>query len=288
MCFEGIFSIFCHRRKPNYDRHWKQLKYPPELLNIRCLNSPKQDIFKEVTLPPEFVKLFLPKWKTVQYLQFGKLDDLEVPDSYKSLMKKIYIVHHGDARSDYIHGFMDTLLRILKFDDYPLRMYWRYEPFARIFNRLSYTTPSTICEPRIEVLTTNHRKLIVIEYASKSSPEEDENDNENRLITQLYVAMHDTVLNHRDVTYPVNVYAIRVLGTLFTFYKTVADENYIKRTTKRFPSNDESMVVQRYPPKTDSSIPAYDIVKQDDRREILKCIASIKKWLTESCNDLSS
>ncbi|KAG2177800.1 hypothetical protein INT43_003047 [Umbelopsis isabellina] len=288
MCFGDRAGFCCCWRKPSYDRYWKELKYPPELLNIKCVDSPKNDILEEVSLPPEFERLLLPEWKTAQYLRFVDLNVLEVPDSIKSLMAKIYIVHHGDAKPDYIHGFMDTFLRILSFDDYPLRMSWRYEPFARIFNRISYTTPSTIFDPRIEVLTTNHKKLIVLEYASKSPAEADDNENENRLITQLYVAMHDTVLYHRDVIYPVNVYAIRVLGTLFTFYKTVADEDYIKLTAKQFPNNKESMVVQRYPPKIGSGIPAYDIVNEDDRRQVLKCIASIKKWLTENCVNLSS
>jgi len=66
---------------------------------------------------------------------------------------------------------------------------------------------------------------------------------------------------------------------LFTFYKAIADEEYIKETLKGYPKNN-SMTVQRHPPVIDElKLTAYDICDSNDRKQILKCMSSIREFL---------
>lgn len=81
------------------------------------------------------------------------------------------------------------------------------------------------------------------------------------------------------VTYPVTVYAVRVIGTKFTFYKADATLEYIKESARLGLPVSSEMVVQRYPPVKDdpSRLTAYDICNKGDRLRILKCLCYIRE-----------
>ena len=75
------------------------------------------------------------------------------------------------------------------------------------------------------------------------------------------------------------VYAVRVIGTKFTFYRAIATLDYIKESARLGLSIDNEMVVQRCPLVEDdpSGLTAYNICDQTDRMRILECLCSIRK-----------
>ena len=211
--------------------------------------------------------MFLPQWENGEWLVNVNIDTLNVSNKIKTLIAKIKYVYIAQSTM-HVDGFMDTLLHILEFDDYPCLMYPQYEYFADIGEDEHHI----MAKSDFGILAQNHRMLIVIEDKTMDNAN---NWKEDQVLGELFVAVHDTVRNYKDVSYPINIHAIRVVGTLFTFYKTVVDKEYVKETLRGYPKNN-SMIVQRHPPEPNS----YDICNSNDRRQILKCMSSIKKYLT--------
>lgn len=59
---------------------------------------------------------------------------------------------------------------------------------------------------------------------------------EDQDLAELFVTVHNMVAKSKGtIVCPVNMYAIRVVRTLFTFYKTIASLEYIKETAKGLP-----------------------------------------------------
>ena len=80
----------------------------------------------------------------------------------------------------------------------------------------------------------------------------------------------------RDIKFQVNIYAVRVVETRFTFYKTVATLEYIKETSKNGKAVNHEMIVERYPKVEKDQLTAYDICNSKDRVRILQCLCSIR------------
>jgi hypothetical protein len=253
--------------------YWK--RQTSALLKIETMDCALQDMFSDASIKAE--SLLLPQWKDGEWLVNVNIDTLNVSNKIKTLIAKIKYVYIAQStmREMYVDGFMDTLLHILGFDDYPCLMYPQYEYFADIGEDEHHI----IAKSDFGILAQNHRMLIVIEDKTMDNAKYSNNWKEDQVLGELFVAVHDTVRNYKDVCYPINIHAIRVVGTLFTFYKTAADKEYVKETLKGYPKNN-SMTVQRHPPVVDEpNLTAYDICDSDDRRQILKCMSSIKEFL---------
>ena len=131
--------------------------------------------------------------------------------------------------------------------------------------------------------------MFIIEDKVVTSAKYADNYKENQVMAELFASVHYAVRNSTlarsstVLTYPIIVYAVRVIGTKFTFYKASATLDYIKRTAKRRMALKHNMVVQRYPLVEDdpSRLTAYNICSYSDRKKILKCLCSIRKWI---CN----
>ena len=253
---------------------WK--KQTSDLLKIETIDCSWHDMFNEASIKGEHI--LLPQWQNGKWLIDVDIDTLDVPNIVKTLIAKIqyvYIAHHQKIREVYIDGFMDTMLHILGFDDYPCLLYPQYEYFADIGEDEHHI----VAKPDFGILSHNHQMLIVIEDKTMDNAKYSNNWKEDQVLGELFVAAHDTVQNHENVHYPINIYAIRVIGTLFTFYKTTVNKEYIKETLRGFPKKN-SMKVQRHPHVIDEfKLTAYDICDSNDRKQILKCMSSIKDFL---------
>ncbi len=110
------------------------------------------------------------------------------------------------------------------------------------------------------------------------------NPKTDQVLGELFVAVHNIAANHK-ITYPLSMSAIRVVGTLFTFYKATASLDYIKETARRLPDINR-MTVQRHPQVDDdpSGLTAYNMCDKSDRQCILQYMCSIRRFLCESAN----
>ena len=231
-------------------------------------------------LPDEGQSLIIPEWTSGDWLQNVEIQTLQYNNKIKTLIAKIRKVHlleRMNITETLIDGFMDSLLHILCFDDYPCYLYPQYDYSAQI----GPNNRSVKAKPDFSVLSNENRIMLVIEDKTITSATYSNNWKEDQVMGELFTAVHHVVTkSNTEVTYPVNVYAVRVIGTKFTFYKSIATLEYIKESAKRgFSIKDNEMKVERYPPVEDepSMLTAYNICDRDDRMRILECLCSIRK-----------
>lgn len=219
--------------------------------------------------------LNIPEWEDSKWLENVNIENLNVDNKIKTLISKIKYIYIAKNKMNemYVDGFMDSLLHILGFDDYPCLLYPQYEYFANI----GRSEHGIIAKTDFSVITEKNKVLIIIEDKTMNNASYSNNWKEDQILGELFVAIHNIVNNGKINTYPLSIYGIRVVGTLFTFYKTVVGSEYIKETSKKLPINSE-MKVLRYPPVEDdpSTLTAYNICNIHERNEIIKCMISIK------------
>lgn len=237
-------------------------------LNMQVSNVSK--MFSSCVLSDEALQLTIPEWTDGTWLIGENIPLLPHAKRVKSLIAKIREVHIASTTISemYVDGFMNTLLQILCFDDYPCLLYPQYSYSAKIGPR-NHTVNA---KSDFSVIYNKHQLLLVVEDKTTSNANRTNNWREDQVLGELFVAVH------RANNYPVDMYAVRVVETLFTFYKAVATNEYILETARKGAAVQNTMVVQRHPPIPENSVQltAYDICKVDERRRILECMCSIR------------
>lgn len=234
------------------------------------------DMFTRMDLPAEAERVVLPEWKDSKWLIDIDLGRAPYSNSIKTLIEKIrrVVVAQMSMTEVLVDGFMNSLLYILGFDDYPYSVYPQYIYSTRIGPN------NRVVKARADfgVLSGNKKIMLVVEDKTVTNATYANKWKEDQVMGELFVAAHDYVTRSRNIDYPVNVYAVRVIGTLFTFYKAAATLEYIKESSRRGMSINNEMVVQRHPPVEDdpSRLTAYDVCDPNDRIRILECLCSIK------------
>ena len=101
---------------------------------------------------------------------------------------------------------------------------------------------------------------------------------EPQVLGELFVAFHNAaVTSNRNIKYPVILYAVRVVNTIFTFYRTSATLEYIKETANKGKAVNNELIVDRYPKVEQDKLTVYDILNGKDRLRILQCLCYIRK-----------
>ena len=239
-----------------------------------------QDMFPSIDLPNEATSLVIPEWNDSQWLINIDIRSTLYDNKVKTLIQKIRKICIADVSMTevIVDGFMDSLLHVLCFDDYPCFLYPQYSYSAHIgMNNRTISAKSSF-----SVLSEKNKIMLVIEGKTVTSATYANNWKEDQVMGELFVAVHNFVTKSNNIKYPVNIYAVRVIGTLFTFYKTVATLDYIRESARLGVSVYNDMVVQRHPPVEDdpSKLTAYDICDLEDRMQILKGLCSIRRFIT--------
>jgi hypothetical protein len=127
--------------------------------------------------------------------------------------------------------------------------------------------------------------LLVVEDKTVKSATYANNWKEDQVLGELFVAVHSIVNKKppvKDLKYPILVHAVRVIGTQFTFYKAEATKEYIKESAKTLPQKNK-LIVYRHPIVEEDPDPsrliAYDICNLDDRKNILKYLCYIRRFI---------
>ena len=220
-------------------------------------------------------QLIITEWKDGNWLQCVDVKSLLHTNKVKTLINKIKRVHvvNTNVAEMMVDGFMDSLLHILRFDDFPCSLYPQYEYVARI----GRDNRAIKAKPDFSVLSESFHMLLVIEDKTVSNATYANSWKEDQVLGKLFVAVHNIAAS--TIKYPITLYAVRVVGILFTFYKATATLEYIKESAKGNPTRN-ALKVERYPPVEDSPmLTAYDICKYDDRLHILQCMCSIRQFI---------
>ena len=236
-------------------------------------------MFSRTDLPGEANSLILPEWTDGEWLRGVNLFTSQHDAKSKTLIgkvRKVFLAGEASISEAVVDGFMKTVLNILCFDDFPCFLYPQYKYSAKV----GPDSRAIRAKPDFSVLSESDKIMLVIEAKIVTSAVYSNNWEEHQVLGELFAAVHHVVTNSRaKVTYPVTVYAVRVIGTKFTFYRAAATLEYIKESAKLGMSIDNEMVVQRCPPVDDdpSHLTAYDICDKNDRLCILQCLCSIRK-----------
>jgi hypothetical protein len=231
------------------------------------------------SLYSEAEQLVLSEWNDNSWLQNVELKSLNHNNRIKTLIGKIRNVYVASRNITevYVDGFMDSLLHMLCFDEYPCFLYPQYEFSANIGS----SNHTVTARSDFSVLSESSGILLVIEDKTVTNATYANNWKEHQVLGELFVAVHNVVAKSvDDLIYPLSIYAIRVIGTLFTFYKTIATLDYIKETARVLPGT-HRLKILRHPPveNNPSKLTAYNICDKAGRKKILECMCSIRRSL---------
>ncbi|KAG2177802.1 hypothetical protein INT43_003049 [Umbelopsis isabellina] len=164
--------------------HWKFIDVY-DLLRLKLEDSTMQAMFLDAPLSQEFDYLLLFWWKTKKNLATKVIDCLKVPDQVKTL---VYKLKHD-------HYFIPTLLHILKFDDYPLLMYRRYDAYTTLFANVEINACQySLIGPKIDIMSPTHKQFIVIES------EQVNNIKNYQVVTEMFIAMHNAAQRYKGLS----------------------------------------------------------------------------------------
>lgn len=247
-------------------------------------------MFTILGIPKEFESLLFPQWKTLGFTGTPKhIDDFYFPEDVKAFLCKLQQTVHGCegvVSAGYLDGHVKMLLNILKFEDYQCVLSRQYKPLTKPLTNVDLMSiSSTLAQPKIEILSRNQKRFIILDGMAMAQwidyqDRKFENTKEDQVLRELYIAVHDIAQNCSNISFPITVYAVRVRRSFFTFYKAIAEEGYVKESSTHYPTK-HSMLVQKHPPTTNGCSVAYDFIFKDERKQILKCLLSIKQWLRE-------
>ena len=267
----GNFTAYSLDSKPA--SKWKD----DDIENFRIKVTDVQDMFPHIGLSTEAQSLVVPEWKNGNWLFGVDVKSLPCSNKVKTIIAKLRKIHMAlssgiNITEDHVDGFMDSLLHILCFDDYPCSVYPQYKHVAHINNN------KITAKPDFSVLSEENKILLVVEDKI-SSPAGASAANywmEPQILGELFVAVHNAVASRRNITYPIIMYAVRVVDTIFTFYRVSATLEYIKETAKTGEAVVNELTVDRYPKVEQDRLVVYDILNRKDRLRILECLCYIR------------
>ena len=206
---------------------------------------------------------------------FIDVEHLPIPPEYKTLVDEIKLVYDANNKplEYFIDTYVSTLFHIMKMNDYPLSINAQHELHIDIGEHEEHITSI----PDFIIRSRKSKMLVVVEDKNMTNAKFINQWKENQVLGEIFVAAH----NMRIVT-PCEMYAIRIIGTLFTFYKAFIRPEYIKESLLGIPT-DHYMDVHRYPPPgTDIyQLNALDICKLDDRKIIVEYLSRISNELKQ-------
>jgi len=187
-----------------------------------------------------------------------------------------------ESRTD---SLVDRLLRTLEFDEYPLMLQLQPNYKFSVYNK-------EITSKYDFGITRKGRLAMVDEDKHLKNTGPSYGWGEYQIAGELLAGTYYNyaLTGRNDI-----VYAARVIGTKFTFYKTVPSKSYLHSLGRGLPE-DETFVICRYPPPIPSgssglpesteradtyerSFPSYDFSNPKERRIIIDILLRIREDL---------
>jgi hypothetical protein len=267
---------------PRHKRHHKQIDYEEHesvlpirfhktsdwdksIVDIMKINITDNNIFDIKHDHVDPLNISDDEWK-------GQIDikSLVLSPEYKTLARELKRVYdsNNNLAEHYIDTYIDTLLHILEFNHYPLSINLQHRFEIKVGDEVYLTSI-----PDFVVMSEESRMLIVVEDKNTKNASNFNQWKENQIMGEIFTATHAMKIE-KDI----NIYAVRVIGTLFTFYKAMITLDYISDTAgPKVPLN-YGISVYRYPSPGNLpyTIKALDICKVNDRTIILEYMNLIK------------
>lgn len=223
-------------------------------------------------------ELIIQEWKDEDWLDKCIISNINVSenkkinndiktfiDKIKNIQKYKYIINEV-----YVDGFMNTMLGILGFDSYPCEYFPQYILQAE-FGEMNQ---KIISKSDFGIISKfNNSAMLVIEDKTMSNANFNNSWKEAQVVGEIFVALHNKNFK--------TVYGVRVVHTLFTFYKSTIDDNY-KISNLRGIFKQGKLIIERFPPisSTELSLNALDICIYEQRIQILEHLSFIHNQLS--------
>lgn len=261
-------------------------------LMIQFINADKVNeiIVPALNLEKEYDTLILDGWNRDNFLYSNRKSIIEDndgnirPQTVSTIIHKIRAIlineNSTSIREVKIDAFVLSLLVYLGFDKYPLIIYPQCDYTAAVAHNCSITS-------KIEFIVSKEDQYIVLIAEDKHPGGISEVTDwcEPQIAGEIFVtAFHNIYMGNQSdnytVTYPLIIYAVRIDGTKFTFYKAEVSRKYLKECSTSLPYTD-NLIVKRFPPQEDESpdiarkLNAWDFCNQSERINILKTLKAL-------------
>lgn len=256
-------------------------KHDQESLKIYFEDSNNEDeIVSQINeLNETYEKLKLPNWERNNFLLFQP-EKHDYDRHIMTIIQKIsYVVAAELANTNKetkIDSFMLSLLTYLQFDYYPLSINPQYK-YKIDFGKNQHI--SSIVEYMITRSHSNGTHIILfVEDKHMDNVSAIRNWEEPQIAGEIFGSAHHNgnLYQGKEIKYPFPIYAVRVVGTRFTFYKSVINREYLEECQLMGLPKNNKMIIKRYPKNSNPYINAWDFCIEKDRLCILKMLKSIE------------
>ncbi|KXN66149.1 hypothetical protein CONCODRAFT_168632 [Conidiobolus coronatus NRRL 28638] len=191
----------------------------------------------------------------------------------KTLVDKVNIIHNVDSNilEQEVDTFTQTLLFSAGMDDYPLST----NPRSKLFTEIGENRERITSIPDFLIRSKKIKTLTVIEDKNSNDAIFANQWMENLVLGEMFVAAHNI-----KVKETFDVFGVRIIGSLFTFFRATITPEYIKESSLGLPIKNH-MKVLRYPDPGDDvhEINALDFCKLEGRKIIIKYLERIRESL---------
>ena len=198
---------------------------------------------------------------------------IELPDKDKQFallldqvaLNEVVVRGTDESKTD---TFVDYVLREVGLGNFPLAI--RLKPIYAFDIRHKTITSE------YDFSIQNREKLLMVEedkHIRNTGPAS--SWGEYQLAGEIIAGAYD---NYRKCAVEGDIFAIRAIGPRFTFYHTIIPATYITSLSVGLP--EESIMIQRYPPQADTTIPpGFNYTNSNERRLIIDMLYIIKHKL---------
>jgi hypothetical protein len=203
------------------------------------------------------------------------LSDLAVGTIISKTTNIIIKEEAGNIREAEVDSFMMSLLQYMRFDEWPCFVEPQY--------RYSFKIESRHVASVVDFLVVVNRRCVLLFVEDKHTGNTGSlmEWSEPQIAGEILAsAFHDAQLGNIGVgvMYPLVVYAVRVVGTRFTFYRADVTKEYMREVSTRGLPKNTTLTVLRYPPQASSDVlESWDFCDYNDRIEILKMLYALRQ-----------
>ncbi|CAG8805607.1 7168_t:CDS:2 [Dentiscutata erythropus] len=182
----------------------------------------------------------------------------------------------------YTDTLVDDLLRIVGLNTFPLAIR-NHQEYRMFIGGLPYLAADP--EFSIKMIDT---AMIAVEDKHLEYTERWLGYGECQIVAEILACASDNLRQYNkynkttDQTMEQTMYAVRVISTYVTFYKTVIPELYFKELSEGLPQ-EQSIEILRWPGDS-FPLDGLNLGEPEGRREVLEILVKIHKHLTEKGN----
>lgn len=182
-----------------------------------------------------------------------------------TIMRKVANVLRNEQKDHKkVDSFLMSLLEYLGFDDDPLLMHPQYDYSTFINNDRKITS-------KVEYMITRGDAYVVLIVRGVS---ELTDWSEPQIAGAIFSsAYHNVSIN--GLSYPFNIYAVRVVSTKFTFYKAMVTRKYLEECVHGLPIRN-MLDIKSYPPTENHTLNGWDFADEQDRIRILETFKGLR------------